>query len=231
MDLARTWALSQEGTEKESQAHFIQCYQQCAGRGKRERVWISEKGNFFGTLILPFPFEHQKRGDMSFLTAVAVGDLLRGIQPSLDVQFKWPNDIMIEKKKIGGVLVEYLEGENHRPFLSIGIGINFTSHPPHLPSACLKDYTNTFPALDCFRDLLIEKMLAYYEAWVKYGFSSIRDLWLKHAMSINEFIQFSIGKETIRGIFKTINENGGLVLICQDGVEKTFYTGEVFFDS
>lgn len=227
MDLARHWVQEQG---KKNQPHFIHSYAQSMGRGKRERVWISEQGNFFGTLVVPFPFEMDKRGDISFLAAVAVGDVLRGICPSLDLGFKWPNDIMIEKKKVGGVLLEYLEGENNPSFLSIGIGLNFSSHPSEIISTCLKHYVNTLPTLESFRDLLIEKMFHYYGSWSKDGFSTIRNLWLKYAVNVNEFIQFSVGKEKIRGIFKTINDKGGLVLVCEDGVEKIFYTGEVFFD-
>ncbi|HCI48933.1 MAG TPA: biotin--[acetyl-CoA-carboxylase] ligase [Holosporales bacterium] len=228
MDLAKIWVQKNGET---GQPHFIQSYTQDAGRGKRERVWVSERGNFFGTFVLPFPFGMEKRGDISFLTAVAIGDVLKTIHPSLNFQFKWPNDILISKKKVGGVLLEYLEGENDRSFLSIGIGLNFISHPDHIPSTCLMDYMDTVPSLEYFRNLLIEKMFHYYESWVTHGFLAIRTLWLKRAIDLNEFIQFSIGNETIRGIFKTINDNGGLILVCQDGIEKTFYTGEVFFDS
>ena len=230
MDLARLW-VEKQSNKANIAPHFIHAYRQNAGRGKRERVWVSEPGNFFGTLIIPFPFSLDHRGDIAFLIPLAIREALCSFDSALGVQFKWPNDFMIEKKKFGGVLLEHLEENNERSFLSIGIGINFTSHPDHIPSACLKDYMTTLPDLDDFRDLLIEKIFHYYDSWVKDGFSAIRNAWLRHAMNINEFIQFSVGKETIRGIFRTINETGGLVLIGQDGVERTFYTGEVFFDS
>ena len=150
MDLAKIWVQKNGET---GQPHFIQSYTQDAGRGKRERVWVSERGNFFGTFVLPFPFGMEKRGDISFLTAVAIGDVLKTIHPSLNFQFKWPNDILISKKKVGGVLLEYLEGENDRSFLSIGIGLNFISHPDHIPSTCLMDYMDTVPSLEYFRNL------------------------------------------------------------------------------
>lgn len=229
MDIAQMW-VKEKSHQEQGKAHFVHAYEQTAGRGKRDRVWVSKKGNFFGTLILPFPFSHEKRGDMAFLTAVAVRETLCFFDRDLNIQLKWPNDFMIERKKLGGVLLEYLEGKNKSSFLSVGIGINFVSHPDDIPSVSLNEYTSTLPNLDDFRDLLIEKMFHYYDLWVKQGFPVIRNTWLKHAMNINEFIQFSIGKQTIRGIFKTINDIGGLVLVGQDGVERTFYTGEVFFD-
>ena len=228
MDLAKEWILQNPHS---NQFHFIQAYTQGAGRGKRERVWVSEKGNFFATLLMPFPFSMDKRGDMSFLIAVAMGEALKELDPTLAVQYKWPNDIMLEKKKTGGILLEYLESESNRSFLSIGIGLNFTSHPPHIPSTCLKEHMNIFPSLEIFRDLLIQKIFHYYEIWVKDGFQRIRDLWLAHAVNRQEVIQISIGKEVIQGIFDTINDRGGLILICPNGMKRTFYTGEVFFDS
>lgn len=228
MDLAREWVLRQSGPHK---FHFIQAYTQKAGRGKREREWVSEKGNFFGTLIMPFPFSLEKRGDMSFLTAVAVGEALRFLDPNLNVHYKWPNDIVVDMKKVGGILLESLENKNNHSFLNIGIGLNFLSHPDHISSTCLKKHMNGLPPLDVFRDVLIQKIFHYYEIWVKDGFQEIRDLWLARAIKRHKEIQIVIGRESLSGIFETIDDRGGLVLICRNGIKKTFYTGEVFFES
>lgn len=228
MGLAKEWVRLHP---QSPQFHFIQAYTQGSGRGKRERVWVSEKGNFFGTLVMSFPFSMDKRGDMSFLIAVAMGETLGELDSTLEVQYKWPNDIMLGKKKTGGILLEYLESTSNHPFLSMGMGLNFTSHPSHIPSTCLKEHMNVLPSLEIFRDLLIQKIFHYYQIWVKDGFQLIRDRWLVHAVNRHETIQISIGKEVIQGIFDTINDKGGLILICPNGVKRTFYTGEVFFDS
>jgi len=222
MDLAQKWALSQESEN----AHFIQAYTQTLGRGKRERVWDSKKGNFFGTLVIPFSFEAKKRGEISFVVAVAVADILNDLDSSLDLRLKWPNDFLIAKKKVGGVLLEYIEGKNS--FLSIGVGLNLVSHPEKIESTCLVKH-NINISSDQFRELFIEKMFHYYALWINKGFPHIRNLWIVKAININEFINISIGDKKVRGIFKGINDSGGLVLVRQDGTEKTFYTGEVFF--
>lgn len=224
MDLAKDWVLN----APQSSVHFIHSYSQSEGRGKRERVWISPKGNFFGTLVLPFPYAFEKRGDMAFLIAVAAEKALNQFDPELEIKFKWPNDLMLQRKKLGGILLESLTNQDGEHFLSIGVGINFMNHPDHIPSTALKLHMKVMPTLDDFRDLFVDKIFYYYGLWQENGFAPIRYLWLNQALNIGETIQLSVGKDIIKGTFKTIDEQGALVLVNDSGREKAFHTGEVF---
>ncbi|MFN7662414.1 MAG: biotin--[acetyl-CoA-carboxylase] ligase [Alphaproteobacteria bacterium] len=226
MDLAKDWVLS----APQSSIHFIHSYSQSKGRGKRERVWISAKGNFFGTLVLPFPYALEKRGDMAFLIAVAAAKALNQFDPVLEIKFKWPNDLMIQRKKLGGILLESLTNEGGDHFLSIGVGINFMDRPDHIPSTALSLHMKVMPTLDDFRDLFIDKIFYYYGLWQENGFAPIRHLWLNQALNIGETIQLFVGKEMINGTFKTLDEQGALVLVDDRGREKVFHTGEVLFE-
>jgi BirA family transcriptional regulator, biotin operon repressor / biotin---[acetyl-CoA-carboxylase] ligase len=108
---------------------WIVAGRQTAGRGRRGRAWISQPGNLFASLLLAMPASPACLPQLSLVAALAVHDAVVEIAASLAsrVAIKWPNDLLLDRAKFAGILVE---GESGGPgVVVIGIGINCASHP------------------------------------------------------------------------------------------------------
>jgi BirA family biotin operon repressor/biotin-[acetyl-CoA-carboxylase] ligase len=148
--------------------------------------------------------------------AIAVGQAI-GL-PS--VQYKWPNDIMINNKKLCGILIETLVGKS----IIIGVGVNIKEAP--LESAiALKDYIE-ITSID-----LLKKIITSFDAikrkWVNDGFSFIKEAWNESAFKINKPVVFKQLNENYKGILSGIDDFGALIIKDDSGVEKKFYSGDL----
>ena len=108
---------------------WIVAKRQTAGRGRRGRVWISEPGNLFASLLLTTEAPPDHRPQLSLVAALAVHDALVEIADVLKprLAIKWPNDLLLDGGKFAGILVEAEGGEEGA--VAIGIGVNCVSHP------------------------------------------------------------------------------------------------------
>ena len=105
---------------------WIAAKTQTAGRGRRGRTWVSEPGNLYASLLLSAPSPPDRFPELSFVAAVALHDAVTARIPGLAgrVLLKWPNDLLIDRNKFAGILVE---GEGAT--VVIGIGVNCAHHP------------------------------------------------------------------------------------------------------
>ncbi len=194
----------------------IQARQQTDGRGRRGRSWISLPGNLDATLIVRPPGEAPV-AQLGFVAALGAGDALRRHAP---VRFKWPNDLMLEGRKLGGILVETAEGA-----AAVGIGINIASAPEdtetpatHLPASVTPD-----ALLDDIRACFD----VWYRRWRDDGFAPLREAWLNHGIGLGEPIRARLARETVEGVFGGLDADGGL-LRDRDGALRGCAAGDVF---
>ncbi|HHL43558.1 MAG TPA: biotin--[acetyl-CoA-carboxylase] ligase, partial [Hellea balneolensis] len=101
---------------------------QCAGRGRLSRQWLSIEGNLFCTGVYAAFADLPKTSLLSFAAALAVYDVLTKWIDDKALKIKWPNDILVNGRKISGILLEtHSTGDGN--FVLIGIGINIADHP------------------------------------------------------------------------------------------------------
>jgi BirA family biotin operon repressor/biotin-[acetyl-CoA-carboxylase] ligase len=172
--------------------------------------------------------------NISFLTAIAIGNVLKRLLPSENIlKYKWPNDILIDNKKVAGILLEssFSASSNKADWLIIGVGVNTSSAPDYV-------IDNVTSLTDVGVDSITERKLleailkqfnAIYKRWLEEGFVNLRSEWLLHAAFLNELITVRTANHEYRGIFRDINKNGELVLELPDGKLRLISTGEVFF--
>src|SRR5262249_55057434 len=109
---------------------WITAQSQTAGRGRRGSRWASPPGNLYATLLLTEPSVTAVAPQLSFVAVLAVHDAVVNCAPDLSpvLKVKWPNDLLLGRAKVAGVLIE---GENKPVFtVAIGIGVNCVAHPP-----------------------------------------------------------------------------------------------------
>ncbi|WP_265030600.1 biotin--[acetyl-CoA-carboxylase] ligase [Wolbachia endosymbiont (group B) of Athalia cordata] len=144
----------------------------------------------------------------------------------LNLQHKWPNDILIDGKKISGILLEKKSNSN---WLIIGIGIN-VNHAPLPGTTCISNYGESVSNMDLLKELIIN-FNKLRKQWLFDGFYAIREMWLKKAFKMNEQISVKLADKLYEGIFADIDKSGKLVLQQKDGSLIYFDAGELFIGS
>jgi BirA family biotin operon repressor/biotin-[acetyl-CoA-carboxylase] ligase len=161
-------------------------------------------------------------GQLSFVAAVASA---AAIGAGVPILFKWPNDLLIERRKIGGILIE-AEAEG----AVVGLGVNVASAPEGTPYPATSLVEAGREGLDV-RDLLVEVCRAFetwYVRWQREGFAPIREAWLARAAGVGEPISVRTGEGEVAGVFAALDEEGALVLETKGG-SRRIKSGEVFF--
>jgi BirA family biotin operon repressor/biotin-[acetyl-CoA-carboxylase] ligase len=205
---------------------WIVARSQSAGRGRRGRSWVSEPGNLYVSLLLTDPAPPDRAAELSFVAALALHDAITGRIPGLDarLRLKWPNDLLIDRNKFAGILVE---GEG--PAVVIGIGVNCVHHPSGT------DYPATDLATAGVRTSpesllppLSRAMLARLEQWDRgAGFAAIRADWLARAIGLGKPVRVRLAEGELVGQFEAIDPSGRLVLRLADGTMQTVTAGDV----
>ena len=191
---------------------------QTNGRGRIGKRWISPIGNFYASLIIS-----QATAEFVFIAALAIGNTLLSFIDNLSIQYKWPNDIMVDKKKISGIL---LEKKSNSQWLVIGVGINILS-APLLETASISEYGKSISSIDLLKEIVINFNILR-NLWQSYGFYVIQEMWLKRALNLNERISIKLIDKIYYGIFVGIDEYGRLILQQKEKSLVYFNTGELF---
>lgn len=209
---------------------WIIAKRQSAGRGRRSREWQSSPGNLFATLLLRPEKQAAECAQISFLAALAVCDMLAGFAAHAPLALKWPNDVLVEGRKIAGILLKSESRAGGTAWLAVGIGVNLTSFPEdtEFPAISLAALGRAPPAP---KDALLDLAAAFakwYEVWRTAGFAPIREAWLARASGLGSRIRAKLAREEITGVFQGIDETGALVLGVNGG-SRTIAAGEVYF--
>lgn len=190
----QTYALNMVADGRARARTVIMAEAQSAGRGRYKRAWVSHHGN----LYVSFIFDAEERDPrLSYVVAVAIAETLIsfGVKPTI----KWPNDILIDGKKVCGVLIEYAGR-----FVVVGIGINIKSNPT------VENYQTT--KLDNYADVqkseLLNRLMRNMDKWMRAEFSVVRARWMELAAALNKVVKYRGENVELIGI----NENGALML-------------------
>jgi BirA family transcriptional regulator, biotin operon repressor / biotin---[acetyl-CoA-carboxylase] ligase len=206
---------------------------QTSGRGRRGREWTSPKGNLYCSLLLRPSYPASKAMQLGFVTAAAVAEVVtETLQNDAHVTCKWPNDVLVNGRKVAGILIESSSaGGTALDWLAIGVGVNVVSHPREAASR----YPATSLAAEGAREVSLPKLLERYcrslhrwiATWHENGFAAIRQAWLQRAHGLHEPILVRLENETFEGVFANMDENGALVLE-QNGIDRLVTVGDVF---
>lgn len=197
---------------------------QTGGRGRRGRPWVSLEGNLFTTLLVTPPAPVDRRAQLSFVAGLAVADTVA--MYAGPVTLKWPNDVLLEAKKISGILLESC-GEA----LAIGFGINLTAYPrgTDYPATSIAEVAGRAPAPDDVLGQLAGHWATWYDGWQKYGFAPVREAWLSRAAGLKQPIRVRLMDKEMHGVFDDLDDDGALMLRQADGSLSRVAAGDVFF--
>ena len=203
----------------------ITAKKQTNGRGRLGRSWVSNEGNLYfsyGLEISP-----QTLSQVVCIVGLSLAKTIKQIAPLVNIKIKWPNDLMIEDKKISGIIFENIKDN----LWCIGIGVNIQSSPSLKETTLYKATSLKEHGIILDRIEFLRYYLANfdedYEQYRINGFGAIRQQWLELAKNLNQTINVSINNNVKVGTLKTIDENGYLILAYKDKEEKII-VGDIF---
>ena len=215
---------------------WIVAARQTRGHGRLGREWISPAGNLHASFILSDFGEQSVAPQLGFVAGLAALSALRAATGEAGrFALKWPNDLLLDGTKLGGILLENVgapTGDARAPLASvavIGIGINCAEAPKNLSfEACaLTSVGPNAPDAATLFTHLSDALVATLDLWrCGEGFARVREAWLKKAAYIGAPIRVELPRETVEGRFETIDANGRLVLATRDGA-RTIEAGDV----
>lgn len=203
---------------------------QMAGRGRYSRVWESMEGNLFCSILLAPPCGIEQMTQLSYVAGLAAYEAIAPLLPDAQAVFcKWPNDILVEDKKLAGILLESFQHDGTQ-WVVLGLGVNVNAHPQEVmfPATSLTEQGVEIISAKIVLSRFIHHFIANYDVWEKRGFAPIRRSWLKCAWRLGAPIRAALPHEEVEGIFKDIDTTGGLVIQMADRKKRIIHTADVF---
>jgi len=205
---------------------------QSAGRGRRGKPWSSPAGNLYMSVIMRPDCAPVTAVQLGFVAGVALWDAIADCDdPGMPLKLKWPNDVLLDGRKVAGILMESATTADGRlDWVVIGIGVNTAHHPvdAQWPAADLSQ-TRDNPAPQEFLPMVAGHLLDYYLCWDNEGFGPIRRLWLEESFfAPGDRVTVGGGEAALDGAFEDIDESGALVVRLSSGETRAISYGEIF---
>lgn len=225
--------LAREGAEDGT---LVWARSQTAGRGRGGRSWASPPGNLYFSLVLRPGCAPARAAELAFVAALGVGNALGSVLPPLsEVRYKWPNDVLLNERKVAGILLETESAAGGElDWLVLGIGINLASHPEDTdyPATDLEYETGVKQDPPEVLAAFARHFLVWVNRWLDEGFAPVRLAWKAQAMGIGARVRVRLPKETLRGKFVDLEPDGRLVLdLGRKGGVRRISAGDVFFET
>ncbi len=198
------------------------------GRGRRGREWVSPFGhNVYLSLVWDFDGGAAQLEGLSLAVGVVVADVLSAM--GLDqVSLKWPNDILLHRRKLGGILLEMVGDPAGQCQVVIGLGVNVVM-PSDVeidqPWEAIRDHLPAFSRNDLVANLLSGLVLMLTQFHQK-GFGAYREAWEQYDAYRNAQVLISSDRQSLQGIARGVYDNGALRLEV-DGCDQAVYGGEI----
>ncbi len=206
---------------------------QTGGRGRLTRAWFSPPGvNLYFSLVLRPGVAVERAASLPLVAGIAVAAAVAGVDPSLAPRVKWPNDIVVNGRKVCGVLCEMQTGSDGRlRHIVAGVGINVNLEARDLPAELRRTATSlrieTGRAFD--RAALLAEILngfeGRYELWQARGFAALAGEMAQYDALFGGEVTIRQGRETLAGTACGVQDDGALKVKTAHGVVPV-YSGE-----
>ena len=227
------WRLAEEGA---AEGTLVWARTQTKGRGRRGRAWVSQPGNLTFSLLLRPDRKPMEAAQLGFVAAIALGEAVGSVAPPMiEVEYKWPNDVLFNGRKGAGILLDAKAGESGiLDRLILGVGVNVVAHPEDtdFPATNLRfEGCGGEVTAEALLEAFARSFLLWADRWLDDGFAPVRQAWLQHARGLGEEIRVHLPAETLEGRFKELDADGTLILELAGGTVERIAAGDVYFTS
>jgi BirA family transcriptional regulator, biotin operon repressor / biotin---[acetyl-CoA-carboxylase] ligase len=204
--------------------------QQTAGRGREGHTWLSPPGGLYLSVLLrPSPGNDARWTLLPLAAGLAVAEALD--EWGAGAQLKWPNDLLQEGRKLGGILVEAASGASGIESMVVGIGVNVREAP-----AGGLDNVTWLEREGAARDVdplavaaaVLARLTVWYHALAREGPAELLSAWRRRAVPwLGRRVEARAGESVVSGTLRGLADDGGLILELPDGRETVLHSGEV----
>jgi BirA family biotin operon repressor/biotin-[acetyl-CoA-carboxylase] ligase len=219
-------------TEGASHGEVVVAEEQTQGRGRRGRSWISPAGvNLYFSVVLRPELPPQRAPELTLVAAVAAVESLAALGAS--AQIKWPNDLIIGERKVGGILTELSCDPDRVHFAILGMGINLNATRSHFPGQIAGQATSLAEEIGAKvrRARFAADLWARLETWLdihaEEGFGRARAAWRQSCATLGQEVAVQRGKGQVVGRAEDIDETGALVIKATGGERVRILAGDV----
>ena len=207
---------------------------QTAGRGRRGHKWDSTVGNLLLSIVVRPNVNAAKYSGLAAVCGLAVLKTLEKQGLATEIGLKWPNDLVAQGRKLGGILVEAARDNEGRSFAVCGIGVNVNYTPQEVPDGglaaiALSDLHESIPSVDTLLDEVYRVVMDSVDAWAEQlnaleedagPLAPVHDDYIARLNWIGERViaRSPAGDELARGIFRTVDDFGRACIETEDGL-------------
>jgi BirA family biotin operon repressor/biotin-[acetyl-CoA-carboxylase] ligase len=213
--------LAEEGAEEGT---VVIAETQTAGKGRRGRQWITRPGGAWLSVILKPGIDPAHAASITLLAAVSVTKALR--EWGVEAVIKWPNDVLVNGKKICGILTEMSAETDVVSFIVLGIGVNLNNDVSLETATTLK--TELGHKVDRVRFVqgLLESLEEDYLTFKEQGFTPILWSWRRYSDTLGRPVEVTYQGEVIKGVAQDIADDGALMVKTKDGSVRRIVSGD-----
>jgi len=206
---------------------------QTAGHGRLGREWFSPRGGLWFSVIFRPEMSPSEAIGLVFVAGLAVAEVLRE-KYDLKVETKWPNDVLVNGKKVCGILAEMNTKGRAVKFVVLGFGVNanflvekvFPRSLKEVATSLEKELGQKVQLEELFKGLL-ERLGSRYDEWAERGLAFLLADWKKYAGFLGRKVEVRSGSEKLLGVASDVDGDGALVLRLEDGATKRVLAGDV----
>lgn len=206
---------------------------QSAGKGRLGRQWVSPGGvNLYLSVVLRPDLPPYEAPQLTFLSAVAVARAIeaeQGLQPAI----KWPNDLLLNGRKVAGLLNEMNAETDRVGFVILGIGVNLNMRSEQFPGDLRTPATSVSLELGrpvarmAFAARLLTALDQEYARFLGSGFDPVREAWATRCNAYGRLVRVEQGGRLVEGAFAGIDHDGAMLLTTVDGRQERVLSGDV----
>jgi BirA family biotin operon repressor/biotin-[acetyl-CoA-carboxylase] ligase len=203
------------------------------GRGRLGRQWVSPPFlNLYLSVVLRPKIPPHQASLITFMAAVAAAETIErhsGLTPSI----KWPNDLLLRKKKVAGLLNEIHSETDRIHFVILGMGINLNMDTKEFPkeirtkATSLKEEKGQPVSRKAFAALLLESLERWYDVFLREGGAPVLKAWRDRAQIQGKEVRVTSFDEVLTGRAIDVDSDGALILETRGGERKRIVAGDV----
>jgi len=206
---------------------------QLAGKGRLDRAWVSPKGKgIWVSIILRPNILPANAAQITFVIAVGMVKALKKAL-GLNVQIKWPNDILIDRRKVAGILTEISAEIERVNYIIVGIGVNVNQGENEFPLDFREKAYSLKLALGHkvsrinVLQTMLEEIERSYDFYLKNDFSVIIEEWKSNALTLGQEVKAITGNEIIEGLAVDLDSDGCLIIKDRNNNSHKIIAGDV----
>ncbi len=209
---------------------------QQAGKGRMGRLWVSPPGvNLYTSIILRPRVPLHSAQNMTFLSAVSVAETISSFCAKR-VVVKWPNDVLIQGKKVAGILLELYSEADRINFIVAGIGVNLNMRLKQFPPALRKTASSVLEECGApvdrsdFTRMLYSNIEKWYKIYLRHGFGPVLHAWKGYFDGEGRTMTVNMQDRRITGRCIGVDDSGVLLLKTPDNAIERILSGDVAFE-